>query len=53
MMRFALTLAAGFLMSAALAADAIESGLKSGERIWAFDVVDVTGPDKGTQLCLV
>jgi len=43
--------AAGLLAGAAWAA--VESGLKPGERTSAFQVVDVTGPDKGKQLCLV
>jgi hypothetical protein len=43
--------AAGLLAVSAWAA--VESGLKAGERMSAFQVVDVTGPDKGKQLCLV
>lgn len=29
------------------------SGFQAGERTPAFDVVDVTGPNKGKQLCYV
>ena len=49
-----LTIAAlGLLAVSAFAADKVESGLKPGERMSAFDVVDISGPDKGKQLCLV
>lgn len=30
-----------------------ESGLPAGTSVEAFDVVDVSGPKKGTQLCYV
>ncbi len=49
-----LTIAAlGVLAVSAFAGDKLESGLKPGERMSAFDVVDINGPDKGKQLCLV
>jgi hypothetical protein len=51
-MKLGLTITiAGLLAVSALAAP--QSGLKPGERTAAFQVVDVTGPDKGKQLCLV
>ncbi len=34
-----------------LAGDAVQSGLKPGESVNAFDVQDVTGPNKGKTLC--
>src|SRR5262245_47668632 len=43
----ALSLLAG---TAALAADVV-SGLKPGANVGAFQVVDVSGPNKGKQLC--
>jgi hypothetical protein len=33
------------------AGDAVESGLKVGEPVNAFNVDDITGPNKGTTLC--
>jgi hypothetical protein len=36
---------------AASAFAAVESGLKPGTPAPAFDVVDVSGPNKGKQLC--
>jgi hypothetical protein len=44
--------AAAVLAVSAFAAD-VKSGLQVGERTSAFDVVDVTGPNKGKQLCYV
>ena len=53
-MKLGLTIAAaGLLAVSALAAEKIESGLKPGEKTSAFQVVDVSGPKKGTQLCSV
>ena len=50
--RTALALAAtGMLAVSAFAADALSSGLKPGAEVGAFDVVDVSGPNKGKQLC--
>jgi hypothetical protein len=34
-----------------LAGDAVQSGLKPGEPVNAFNVEDVTGPNKGKTLC--
>ena len=45
-----LTLAAGLLAVSAFAAN-VQSGLKPGTPTEAFQVVDVTGPHKGDQLC--
>jgi hypothetical protein len=42
--------ASAVLAVAAYAAD-LKSGLKPGERVPAFQVVDVNGPHKGEQLC--
>ncbi len=39
------------VMGTSLAGDAVESGLKPGEPVSAFDVEDVTGPNKGKTLC--
>ncbi len=36
-----------------IAAEAVKSGLQVGERCGAFQVIDITGPNKGTQLCYV
>ena len=33
------------------AGEAVQSGLKIGEPVGAFDVDDVTGPNKGKTLC--
>ena len=53
-MKLGLTIAAlGLLAVSAFADEKVESGLKPGDRTAAFDVVDITGPDKGKQLCLV
>jgi hypothetical protein len=51
--KFGLTLAAlGLLATAALAAEKVESGAKPGSGPGgAFDVVDLSGPSKGKQLC--
>jgi len=45
--------AVGVMATTALAADKLESGLKPGASTAAFDVVDVSGPNKGKQLCYV
>ncbi len=45
-----LTLAAGLLAVSAYAAN-VKSGLEPGKRVGAFGVVDVSGPNKGTQFC--
>ncbi len=52
MKHFAL-IAAGLLTAGAAFAQKIESGLKPGEAASAFQVVDVTGPNKPNQLCYV
>lgn len=53
-MRFGLAIAAlGMLAVSAVAAEKLDSGLKPGETAGAFQVVDVTGPNKGKQLCYV
>ncbi len=53
-MRFGLAIAAlGLVAVSAVAAEKVESGLKPGEGCSAFQVVDVTGPNKGKQLCYV
>jgi hypothetical protein len=53
-MRFGLLLTAGLLaMTAATADQKLQSGPQLGERPPALDVVDVTGPNKGKQLCYV
>jgi hypothetical protein len=41
--------AAGMMATAAFAA--VESGLKPGQPATPFQVVDVTGPHQGEQLC--
>jgi len=43
-------LAIGMLAASAFAAN-VSSGLKPGAKVGAFDVVDVSGPNKGKQLC--
>lgn len=45
----AIALAAG----ATVAADALKSGPQPGEKTPAFDVLDVSGPNKGKELCYV
>ena len=39
------------VMGTSLAGDAVQSGLKPGESVNAFNVDDVTGPNKGKTLC--
>jgi hypothetical protein len=39
------------MMGTCLAGDAVQSGLKVGEPVNAFNVDDITGPNKGTTLC--
>jgi hypothetical protein len=53
MRAFALSIAALGMAVSAIAADKVASGLKPGDRTAPFQVVDVTGPDRGQQLCLV
>ena len=43
----------GVLAVSAFAADKIQSGLQPGASPSAFQVVDVSGPQKGKQLCYV
>jgi len=49
-MKLGLAIAALGLM--AVSAFAAESGLKPGASTTPFDVVDLSGPTKGKQLCL-
>ena len=42
--------AVGLLGATAFAADVV-SGLKAGDKAGFFEVVDVSGPNKGKQLC--
>ena len=52
MKRTALAIAASAMLAvSAFAADPVKSGLKPGEPVPAFQVVDVSGPNKGKQLC--
>ena len=53
MMKLGMAVAAiGMMVTAAIAAPKVESGLKPGDQGGgAFDVVDVSGPNKGKQLC--
>jgi hypothetical protein len=46
-----LSVAAASLMAVAAIAAPTASGLKPGASVGAFDVVDVSGPSKGKQLC--
>jgi hypothetical protein len=39
------------MVGASLAGDAVQSGLKAGEPVNAFNVDDITGPYQGTTLC--
>jgi hypothetical protein len=39
------------MVGASLAGDSVQSGLKPGERVNAFNVDDITGPNKGKTLC--
>jgi hypothetical protein len=39
------------MVGTSIAADAVQSGLKVGESVNAFNVDDITGPNKGTTLC--
>lgn len=53
-MKFGLTLAAAALAAvSAMAADKIQSSHPVGGSMTPFDVVDVSGPNKGKQLCYV
>ena len=38
-------------VGASLAGDAVNSSLEVGEPVGAFDVRDITGPNKGRSLC--
>lgn len=49
-MKLGLALAAASVMAVSAFA-AVDSGLKPGTPTTAFDVVDVSGPNKGKQLC--
>ena len=51
-MKLRMAIAAAALMAVGAFA-APQSGLKPGDPTSPFDIVDVTGPDKGKQLCLV
>merc|ERR1712232_646922 len=48
---FALVLASVVALSAAEKSSEIQSGLELGSFAPAFDVLDITGPKKGTELC--
>jgi hypothetical protein len=49
-----LAIAAGLIaVGAAAAGERLKSGPQAGERTTAFDVQDVTGPNKGKTLCYV
>jgi len=48
---FALVLASVVVLSAAEKSSEIQSGLELGSFAPAFDVLDITGPKKGTELC--
>jgi hypothetical protein len=50
-MKLKLAVAALGLAATAAFAAGPESGLKAGETPEAFQVVDVSGPNKGKQLC--
>ena len=39
------------MVGTSLAGDPVKSGLKVGESVNAFQVDDITGPNKGTSLC--
>ncbi len=39
------------VVGTSFAGDAVQSGLKPGESVNAFNVDDITGPNKGTTLC--
>jgi hypothetical protein len=39
------------MVGTGLAGDPVQSGLKVGESVNAFNVDDITGPNKGTTLC--
>jgi len=39
------------VVGTSIAGDAVQSGLKVGESVNAFQVDDITGPNKGTSLC--
>jgi hypothetical protein len=39
------------VVGTSIAGDAVQSGLKIGESTTAFQVDDITGPNKGTSLC--
>jgi hypothetical protein len=41
------------LVGAAVAGEGLKSGPQPGDRTSAFDVQDVTGPNKGKTLCYV
>ncbi len=39
------------VVGTSFAGDAVQSGLKPGESVNAFNVDDITGPNKGKTLC--
>jgi len=51
--RSGLMFAGAALAISATAADKVTSGPQVGERPPALEVVDVTGPNKGKQICYV
>jgi len=54
-MRFAMGISSAvvsiILVGTSFAGDAVQSGLKPGENVNAFNVDDITGPNKGNTLC--
>jgi hypothetical protein len=53
MMRVGWAVVVAGLAVSAIAAEKLQSGLQPGSRPSAFEVVDVSGPNKGKQLCYV
>lgn len=56
MRRLHLAAAALVMSASAIAAPAVfagDTGLKKGDKASAFDVQDITGPNKGKTLCYV
>jgi hypothetical protein len=51
--KLGLTIATMAMIAASAFAADVKSGLQVGESTSAFDVVDITGPNKGKQLCYV
>jgi hypothetical protein len=52
-MKLSLTIAAVGILAASAMAAPVDSGLKPGGTLTAFQVVDVTGPKKSQELCYV